>query len=140
MGHAIALGNLGYNPPCWLVDNLDAEEIHRIGQSKSTRRASELVWSRCLLRELLESRAQIDSGNSGGNIPIGPELSSCTSVTHDRYLTAVVVSDSNEIGIDLQSARNIDSCIRISQTWFPAREAEEIYKKAEAALDSNTYN
>lgn len=128
---SVAFGNLAIKPPDWLLKRLDQDEIQNIESSNNLKRMQELRWSRGLKAELLANNTDSDSlenypcrifYNECEDLNCKP----CTSISHDKNLTAVAISSCNAIGIDLQFSYPAASCIRISETWFPSPESEEI--------------
>lgn len=112
---AIAFGNLSIVPPDSLIRDIDQSEWSSQTLVAESRRRRELQWSRGLMAQLM--KAFLPSSQS--SFPFH-------SITHDRYLTAVAITSSATIGIDLESVRSAESASRIADFWFPDKEASEV--------------
>lgn len=108
----VAVGSLAGEPPNWLRAGIVTDDARDIESAINPRRRRELLWSRGLKASLV---AQMPEG-----------IANRISITHDRYFTAVAVSQHSDIGIDLQTNHPVESCHKIAETWFPEAESKEI--------------
>ena len=112
MNIRIAVGSLAGEPPNWLSAGIATDDAPDIESAANPRRRRELLWSRGLKANLV---ARMSDGAANR-----------ISITHDRYFTAVAVSQYGDIGIDLQTNHPVESCHQIAETWFPESESKEI--------------
>ena len=109
------------NSPKWLRTKISDDDAAKIVSASSPRRRRELSWSRGLKSALCANIAELREQNT--NDCLQPNQ---ISFSHDRRCVAVAMTQSGAVGVDLQSDRSIDSCVRISDAWFPEQEAREI--------------
>lgn len=112
----VAVESLASEPPDWLRAEVVAADVLMIETATNPRRKRELVWSRGLKASLVACMPATLASDSP------PQF----SISHDRYFTAVGMSQYGSIGIDLQTDYPLESCCRIADAWFPEAESREI--------------
>lgn len=113
----VAPGCMRRSPPKWIQEEITGEDAALIGAACGARRKRELYYSRGLKHALYKNIAEFhERDRDAVNI----------SFSHDRQCVAVALTQSGEIGVDVQTDRALDSCTRIADTWFPVAEAREI--------------
>jgi hypothetical protein len=119
---SVAVGALSDNPPDWLLDRVDNDDLQIVESAVNPRRRHELMWSRGLKAGLIDYSREL---SVNGSCKIGKALDRI-SISHDRHFAAVALSQFGDIGLDLQTEYPLVSCHRIAETWFPKDESDEI--------------
>ncbi len=125
MSISIALGPLADEPPVWLKTGIATDEASAIEAQINPRRKRELLWSRGLKASLVARVPELTA--IGRSHDVRPSVRPFgVSIAHDRYFTAVALSQYGGIGVDLQTDYPLASCHQIAKTWFPGLESTEI--------------
>ena len=119
----LAIAALDQPPPDWLRLFINDESLHDFEKVKCQKRRAELMWSRGMRGSLMDRNNQQPELGKTGEF-----MGNRSSIAHDRKYCAVAVGGSKvrSIGVDVQSRRSRESCLRIAETWFPRKEYDEI--------------